>query len=373
MPTKNVLLSQLYRHIGKPIFFRFDPEIVHDRVTNLGAVLGSLPPARFLAHKILAYHNPRLTTKLGKLVLTNPVGLSAGFDKEARLTRILPAVGFGFAELGSITHLPYAGNPRPRLYRLPKSRGIVVYYGLKNSGTTAVLKRLPATNAIPYGISIAKSNDPSTNSLAAGIEDYVASVRQADAHPGCAYITLNISCPNTFGGEPFTTPDALKQLLNTVFTQGTLTKPVFIKMPIDLAWTEFQALLEVIIQHPVTGVVIGNLTKNRHAATIQDPIPKTIQGGISGKPTEELANHLIEQTYRHYGKQLAIIGVGGIFSAEDAYHKLRLGASAVQLITGMIFEGPQLIGQINAGLIDLLDRDKATTITEIIGRDAGRR
>ena len=372
MSITRALIAWSYRHIGKPIFFRFDPEFVHDRVTQLGQILGSNSVTRFFTKKTLAYQNPIIQTQLDNLVLTNPIGLSAGFDKDARLTQILPSVGFGFAEIGSVTRLPYRGNLRPRLYRLPKSQSIVVYYGLKNDGVDTVLKRLPIKPRIPLGISIAKSNDPSTNSLESGIADYLYSIERANQHPSCAYITINISCPNTFGGEPFTTPAALKQLLDGLHQHIRITKPIFIKMPIDLPWPKFHELLKVIVNYPISGVVIGNLTKDRHAITIKDPIPATIQGGLSGKPTEQLANHLIEQTYRTYGTKLAIVGVGGVFSAADAYRKLRLGASAIQLITGMIFEGPQLIGQINEGIANQLKVDGARSIKEIIGRDAGR-
>jgi dihydroorotate dehydrogenase (fumarate) len=179
-------------------------------------------------------------------------------------------------------------------------------------------------------------------------------------------ITLNISCPNTYGGEPFTTPDRLDQLLSAV-DRLRLKQPIFVKMPSHLSWREFDQLLRVIATHHIDGVTIGNLAKDRKAAKLSDPLPDTIKGGLSGKPTQKPTDDLICKTYLKYGKRFVIIGVGGIFTAEDAYRKIQLGASLVELITGMIFEGPQRIGQINQGIVALLERDGYKHISEAVG------
>lgn len=178
--------------------------------------------------------------------------------------------------------------------------------------------------------------------------------------------TINISCPNTFGGEPFTTVKKLDKLLKKLVTVGH-KKPMLVKMPINLALSEFEDLLKVIVKHKFSGVVIGNLTKEREKHLIKDPIPKGVKGGISGRPTWKLSNELISKTYHKYGNKLKIVGVGGVFTAEDAYEKIRRGASLVQMITGMIYGGPQIVGKINRGLVELLERDGYGSVGEAVG------
>ena len=225
-------------------------------------------------------------------------------------------------------------------------------------------------NNYPISISIGKTNSTKTASQKAGIEDYYDCLKEfANAGIGDFY-TINISCPNTFGGEPFTTPESLDPLLKKLQMVKT-NKPIFLKMPINLEWKEFKQLLEIALKYKVNGVIIGNLNKDRQDPAIKDIIPEHVQGGISGKVTWALSNKLIYQTYKAYGKKLIIIGVGGIFSAEDAYKKIKRGASLVQLITGMIYEGPQLIGEINQGLVELIKRDGYKNISEAVGNHQG--
>jgi len=362
------LIAVFYKHFLKRIFFLFDPEFVHNRISLFGNILGSYPPARFLVGKLFRYENKMLEQKLAGLVFKNPVGLSAGFDKNARLLKILAPVGFGFAEIGSVTFEPYAGNPKPRLFRLPKSKGLVVYYGLMNEGVSKIARRIKKTFRKDFvlGISIAKTNCQRTAAQEAGIEDYFECARYLEKEQIGDYYTLNISCPNTFGGEPFTTRESLDALLNRI-AKLKIKKAVFVKMPINLKLVEFDELLQVIIKHKIDGVIIGNLTKVRDPKLIKDFIPDNVKGGISGLPTQKLSNELISYTHRKYGKKLVIIGVGGIFNARDAYEKFRRGASLVQLITGMIYEGPQLIGKINKELVQMLERDGYKNIAEAIG------
>lgn len=179
-------------------------------------------------------------------------------------------------------------------------------------------------------------------------------------------LEINISCPNTFGGEPFTDAKRLEKLLHAT-DKLELQKPVFIKMPINLPLGEFDALLRVITKHSVAGVTIGNLHKDRRAVDVKDVLPDEVKGNLSGAPTKEVTTALIRRTYKQYGDTLVIIGVGGIFSAEDAYEKIQAGASLVALITGMIFEGPQLAGDINQQLVRLMVRDGYTNIAQAIG------
>jgi len=363
------LIGFFYRTFLKPFLFRKDPEVVHDRMLALGERLGKSRSARFLISKTLKYENEVLRQRLCGIDFANPVGLAAGFDKNGKLTDILPCVGFGFEEIGSVTYEPCAGNPKPRLGRLPKSRGIVVHYGLPNEGARQVLENLSARRfSFPVGISIAKTNSPKTADKNAGIADYAGGFALAAQSAVGDYITINISCPNAYGGEPFTNARDLEDLL-AVLGRIPNKKPVFIKMPTDISESECDELLSVCKKYSVSGIIVSNLTKDRLSPAIdQNEIKSALpKGGISGKPTFEKSNKLIGFAYEHFKNDFVIVGCGGIFSAEDAYQKIRLGASLVQLITGMIFEGPQLIAEINRGLVRLCNRDGFANIREAVG------
>lgn len=360
------ILRFCYRVFAKPSFFRQDPETIHDRFCSLGAALGRNSAARWLVRCLFQYTHPALEQDVHGIRFPNPVGLAAGFDKNATLTAILPCVGFGFEEVGSITGEPCEGNPKPRLWRLPKSNALVVHYGLKNDGCESIARRLQGTPfAVPIGISIAKTNHSSTIETRNGIADYVKGLR-AFLEIG-QYFTINISCPNAFGGEPFTDPTRLDNLLSEIDRIET-KKPIFIKMPSDTDLKELDSLIVVMNRHRVHGVVVSNLTKRFDRPEIQQQeLTSEMHGGISGKPTHLASNALISHLYKQTCGRYTIIGCGGIFSAEDAYEKIRQGASLVQLITGMIFEGPQLIGEINHGLVKLLQRDGFTQISQAVG------
>lgn len=368
MSLKNTLIGTIYRNLLKPFLFLQDPEKIHDKFTKTGLILGKHRATRTIVRKLFRYDNPRLEQNILGIDFKNPVGLSAGFDKDSNLRSILPEVGFGFMQIGSITDKPYEGNPKPRLIRLPKSKGLVVYYGLKNIGVEKIIAKIKESKRpnFPISISIAKTNCTETATLKAGIEDYYQCLKKCQSEDVGDFYTINISCPNTFGGEPFNTPESLEQLLSKL-TSIQIQKPLFLKMPINLEWSEFQKLLEIAVKYQIPGVIIGNLSKERDPKLIKDDLPADTKGGISGKPTWALSNNLISQTYKHYHQKLTIIGVGGIFSAEDAYEKIKRGSSLVQLITGMIFQGPQLIGQINEGLVKLLEEDGYKNISEAIG------
>lgn len=362
-------LNVIYQYILKPFFFLFDPELVHDLITFIGKTIAVIPGGQKLTRKFLRYDDPILEQTIHGIQFTNPVGLSAGFDKDCNLPSILPDVGFGFMQVGSVTLKPYSGNPKPRLFRLKKSLGIVVYYGLKNIGVDRIIERfknMKIDNQFPISMSVAKTNSKDTCDTQLGIDDYTECLEKLVANNVGDFYTINISCPNTFGGEPFTTPVRLTKLLKSIAGVKT-DKPIFVKMPINMPWLDFKKLIEVCIKYRMTGVIIGNLNKDHKSSTIKDAIPEHIKGGISGKPTEALSNDLIAKTYLEYGSRLTIIGVGGIFSAEDAYEKIKRGASLVQLITGMIFMGPQLIGDINRGLSKLLVADGYTNISQAVG------
>ncbi len=294
------------------------------------------------------------------------MGLAAGFDKDANLMRIIPAVGFGFEEVGSVTALPCKGNPKPRIWRLPKHGSLVVNYGLKNCGCKAIVRKLRGKrNEIPIGINIARTNCRDVSSEEEGIGDYFESLKTLE--PYASYVTINISCPNAFGGQFFTDPILLEKLLAKLMTIGT-DKPIYIKLSPDLLLEQVDVIISVCEKYSIGGFIISNLLKNREGSGIhQGGFAKVGQGGLSGKPVERNSNQMISHVYQRTGGKYTIIGCGGIFSAKDAYEKIRCGASLVQLITGMIFEGPLLIGRINRGLVRLLRRDGFNDISQAVG------
>ncbi len=357
----------LYQKLLKPIFFRFDPERVHNAVTFYGEALGKCWLTRKLISLFLNYKNPKLTQTIHGITFFNPLGLSAGFDKDARLMRIMPTIGFGFEEIGSITGEPCIGNPRPRLWRLPQHKSIVVYYGLKNPGCEAVARKLAGKKfAFPLGISVAKTNCRETVDIEAGIRDYLKAFQTLE--PYADYLTINISCPNAYGGEPFTDAERLELLLKEIDKIKT-KKPVFLKVSPDLSKEEVDKLLRVTQKHNVQGWIISNLTKIREGSGVSpEELSKVGSGGLSGKLVEKRANEMISYVYKRTDGKLTIIGVGGIFTAEDAYEKIKSGASLLQMITGMIFEGPQVVRKINKGLVKLLEQDGYENIAGAVGK-----
>jgi dihydroorotate dehydrogenase len=365
----------VYRHIAKPILFRISPDSVHTNLLKIGAFVARSSVLSAVLRRSLSYENTSMLQQtIHGITFQNPVGLSAGFDKNFVLPVLMKNVGFGFMEGGSITYRQCDGNPKPWFYRLPNTRSLVVHAGLANDGVDTIMKRLsiyPNKSLLnfPLNISVAKTNSPETCTDDDAVTDYTECMKAVKRSGHGNMITINISCPNTYGGEPFTTPERLEKLLTRVDVLK-LKQPTFIKMPTSLKWPAFHELLRIASTHHIDGVIIGNLVKDRHGVNPKDRLPSHIKGGLSGKPTQKITNELICRTHLAYGKRFVIIGVGGIFSAEDAYEKIKAGAQLVELITGMIFEGPQLIGQINYGLCRLLKKDGYDHVSQAVGADA---
>jgi dihydroorotate dehydrogenase len=351
------LIEFSYKKIAKPIFFKMDPEFVHDRMTWAGKLLGTNFITRQIVRVIFSYSNPILKQNLLGVTFQNPIGLSAGFDKNANLTDILPSVGFGFEEVGSITGEPCEGNPKPRLWRHANLQSLRVYYGLKNKGAEKIAEQLKNKKfKFPIGISIAKTNCEETCSTENGIKDYLKAYKAFENIGD--YITINISCPNAFGGQPFTNPEKLNKLLLAI-NKNRNTKPIFLKLSPDLSITELHKLATIAKEHKIEGLICSNLTKQHGHG----------KGGLSGKQVDEKSDLHLKHLAKHFKNDFVLIAVGGIFSAEDAYKKIKNGASLVQLITGMIFNGPQLIGQINRELVELIMKDDFDHISEAVGVD----
>lgn len=343
----------VYVNMLKKLFFLFDPEFIHVILVNCGRILGSNAITKWATGLILGFNSPANQKKLAGISFPGIVGLAAGFDYNADLTQVLPSLGFGWHSIGTITLESYDGNPRPRLQRMPSSKALLVNKGLKNLGARATIAKLTGLEfKIPVGISIASTNRHFADTKSQ-ILDITTCFKLFENSPvRHAYYELNISCPNTFGGEPFTTPERLTLLL-AALAKIKITRPIFVKMPIDQSEKETLSLLKVISDFKLEGIIIGNLTKdhaNPHVSTADKTMWKASKGNVSGKPTFQRSNNLIALAKKHYGKKFIIVGTGGIFSPEDAIKKLELGADLVQLITGMIFEGPQLIGRINRTL-----------------------
>jgi len=362
------IISFLYKHFLKKILFLFYPEFIHNVFLFWGELFGKIPPVRWLYKLIFSYQDSSLSQEIFGLTFRNPVGIGAGFDKDARMINIISDIGLGHTEIGTATLIPYEGNPKPRLIRLIKDKSIVVNYGFKNEGIRKILKKINKSSKkdMILGLSIGKTNSKETTDLENSIKDQVASFKLAIKNENIDYLTLNISCPNTFGGQPFTNKERFEKLIRRI-TKLNIDKPLFIKMPVNIELSGFDKLLKLCVKYKVDGVIIGNLNKDRRSYKLLKPLSDDVKGGLSGLPTKEFSNKLIAYTYKNYGKELKIIGIGGIFSAEDAYEKIKLGASLVQLITGLIFEGPQLIYQINKGIAEKLKKDGFKNISEAIG------
>jgi len=366
------LFAFFYRHFLKRFFFLLDPEFTHEFVTGYGERLARLGFPIFILRKIFFVQNKSLSQAVAGINFENPIGLAAGFDYQGQLTKILPALSFGFQTIGTITSQAYEGNPKPRLGRLPKSKALMVNKGFKNPGIKEIIKKLQKNGfKIPVGISIGQSNTTKDITQKQAVKDIVDAFKVADgSRIPFAYYELNISCPNLFGKVSFYPLNNLRELLQAVAALK-LKKPVFVKMPIEQTDGETIKMLDVIVSFPVAGVIFGNLQKNRKDETLNaEEVKKYPVGNFSGKPTERRSNELIAMAYQKYGKRLVIIGCGGVFSAKDAYIKIKLGATLVQLITGLIFEGPQLVTQINLELPRLLQRDGFKNISEAVGTDS---
>lgn len=367
----SALRTVVYRRIVKPVIFKISPDAVHDYTMKLTHFAGGFPGAAPALRLVNTRRRPALETTWRGLHFSSPLGLSAGLDKNGQMVRIIHAIGFGFTTVGSVTAEYCAGNPKPWFYRLPKTQSLVVHAGLPNQGVRAILARLHRLPArlqrqYPIVLSVARTNSMNAAGCEEGIVDYVTSVTAAKHSPAISMIELNISCPNAYGGEAYTTPPLLEKLLSAVDAVKA-PQPIIIKMPVDLPWAEFKKLLDVIVKHNIAGVTMANLTKRRDRVDFKEPLDDSIKGGLSGAPTRQLSTQLVRKTYEAYGDKLTIFGVGGVFTAEDAYEKIVNGASYVELVTGLILNGPGIAEEINAGLQKLLKRDGFTHISQAVG------
>lgn len=360
----------MYTLIAKPILFLFDPERVHNFFIGVGKILGSITFGKWIIGVFCRYENPKLETIVCGIKFKNPVGLAAGFDKDVELTEIMPMVGFGYMEVGAVTRYPYKGNEGLRLARLPKDRSLIVYYGLKNIGAEKIENKLKKIKFnFPIGINIAKTNRADIcgeNS----VTDYIQTYKMLGKY--FTYVTINISCPNAQDGCTFQDPLMLDRLLLSL-SKEEKTCPVFLKLSTHLTKKEIDDVIKIVDKYKVVdGFVMGNLSKRRDIINLQSAsglLERIPAGGISGAPVRDLSTELIRYIYRKTNGKYIIIGLGGIFTAKDAYEKIKAGASLVQIITGLIYEGPMVVRSINKGLVALLERDGYKHVSEAVGQE----
>ena len=362
----------MYKKIIKPILFLFPPDFIHNTTVRVGRVVQVLPPVRWILRKWWAYSDARLNQSILDIDFANPIGLSAGFDKNVQLTPLMSSVGFGFETGGSVTLGERKGNARPWFYRLPKTQSLVVHAGLANqgivNGEATIIKNSRRSKNLPLFISVAIVAKTSKETCQDAIIDAKNTILYILQHSLAKAIEINISCPNAGDEQPFTNPKILDELL-TELDKIERSLPFLIKMPQVSSLKEFDALLRIVDRHNIQGLTIANLVKDRSSVKLLEELPEDVKGGLSGAPTRKVSTAMVHYAYKKYAKRFTIIGVGGVFSAEHAYEKIRAGASLVGMITGVIFEGPQVVGKINKGLIKLLDEDGFMSITEAIGAD----
>lgn len=361
----------IYEKIIRPLLFKYtDPETVHHRVIKSLGIISRRKTLFHLLNAFFANTDDRLFATLGNLRLKSPVGLAAGFDKYIEAPLAYAMLGFGFAELGSITYSEQPGNPRPRLWRLPHDKGLIVYYGLANAGaekTSVPLANLKL-HPIPYGISIAPTTGLTLEQMP---DDYIKTLLKLNSFAN--YITLNVSCPNVAAADAFSQTSFIEELIKKValvMKENAINKDIFIKIGPHHSKEDLNRIIAVCLENNFTGIIATNLVKKRDS--IQPKSPKEHldhPGGISGKLLQNYSDDTIKHIYKQSQGKLKVIGVGGIFTAEDAYRKIKLGASAVQLVTGFIYGGPTSIKKINDGLIKLLERDGLKNISEAVGKD----
>jgi dihydroorotate dehydrogenase (fumarate)/dihydroorotate dehydrogenase len=344
---------------------------MHGLAIRSTALLGQVPVISNALRAHYAVEDPRLASEIAGLRFNNPIGLAAGYDKNGTAIRGLAAFGFGFVEIGSVSAEFSAGNPKPRLFRLPGRDAIVVHYGLPNLGAQAVsviLERNPLP--IPLGINIVKTNrgpdHPGGDDV---IGDYVESVRTLkDAGD---YLMLNLSCPNTENGRDFFSDIGEVTTLLEQIRELNVACPVFLKISPCGGDAWLDTLLEAVDPFDYVSGFMFNLPPGKPPELGLSPEQiEAMPGAVAGKPIEAHINACVASLYRRMDRQrYRIMAAGGVFTAEDAYRKVRLGASLVQLLTGLIYRGPGVVRDINRGLLALLERDGVANIRDAVGVD----
>jgi len=362
----------LYRRLLRPVLFRLSPETAHEfAIRSLALALGT-GPARGAARRRLSVEPFGELRRFG-LSFRNPVGLAAGFDKNGVAVGALAALGFGFVEVGTVTRHAQPGNPRPRLFRLPLDRALVNRQGFNNEGAEALARRLAAAgeSGCVVGVNIGKSRAAPLEEAAA---DYLASFEVVWPHAD--YVTVNVSSPNTPQLRELQRPERLAALLGGLqgrnaelaAAAGRGPVPLLVKVAPDLDAAELETVVGVARDAGVSGLIATNTTTSREGLrTPAGVVAACGEGGLSGAPLRERSTRFVAALRRLAGPGMEIVGVGGIFSAEDAWEKISAGAGLVQLYTGFVYEGAGVARRINEGLAEILGRHGLRTLDEAVG------
>lgn len=356
----------MYRQIIKPLLFKLDAETAHDLIFRFAEEVQQVDAFLALTRSLWGRIPEQLHQTIWGLGFPGPVGLAAGFDKNARLPVLLSRCGFGFLEIGSITARPSAGNPRPRAFRLPGDEALINRMGLNNDGADEITRRLQDTTGcpIPIGINIAKTHDHKiTGDAATG--DYLHSFRCA--LPTASYITVNISCPNTPDGKTFESAGPLQALLEKLYqAENPRNVPVLVKFSADIDSGELKELVGICESFGVDGYVAVNTSSRRlNLKTGNDRLSSIGNGGLSGAPIRSQALAVLRNLREYTGGKKPLIGTGGIMSPEDAVERIRAGAWLLQTYTGLVYQGPGFASRLNRGIADELEKRGMNSLAEL--------
>jgi len=358
--------------IIKKYLFSLDPEEAHERTVEALKYIDSVRGGKNLLRAMFGFDDPRLHHDVWGIHFRNPVGLAAGFDKNAEVYHALAAVGFGFIEVGTLTPISQPGNKKPRLFRSVPDKAVINRMGFNNRGSYPAAKNLLNYKlaGVPIGINIGK-NKATDNEDAAS--DYIKCLNALYLYGD--YFVVNVSSPNTPNLRDLQETESLRQLLTEIRTRamelerkGAQRKPILLKVAPDMTVEQMSDVVQVAVAGGVSGIIATNTTLSREGLQSQEFVEET--GGLSGRPLASRSTEWIRRIYREAGGKVPIIGVGGIFTGDDAYEKIRAGASLVQVYTGMIYEGPGIVKAINKRLLALMERDGFTSIKDVIGIDA---
>lgn len=336
----------MYKSLLRPLLFRFDPEKIHYFTFSALRNLHKIPGVAALMKSMYNVDDKRLEREVFGLKFRNPVGLAAGFDKDAKLYNELSDLGFGFIEIGTLTPKPQPGNPKKRLFRLKEDSAIINRMGFNNGGVDQAVERLKKNKNVLIGGNIGKNKDTPNDDAVLDYEkcfdalfDYVD------------YFVVNVSSPNTPNLRALQDKEPLTKLLTTLQEKNAHKehhKPILLKIAPDLSDDQLRDIIDIVKESRIAGVIATNTTLSREGLQSEN---QSETGGLSGKPLTKRSTEVIRFLYENSGGAFPIIGVGGIHSAEDALEKLRAGASLVQLYTGFIYEGPKLVRDINKAIL----------------------
>jgi dihydroorotate dehydrogenase len=335
----------MYKLLIKPFLFLFDPEWVHHTVFKSIKIANKIPGISSLLRSAYVIKDKSLERKLFGLIFPNPVGLAAGFDKDAKLYQELSNFGFGFVEIGTLTPKPQDGNPKKRMFRLAEDEGLINRMGFNNEGVEAALQRLKKNKGVLIGGNIGKNKNTPNDQA---VEDYLICF---DAlFPYVDYFVVNVSSPNTPNLRALQDKEPLTHLLKTLKEHNQkkeTPRPILLKIAPDLSEDQLLDIIDIVKSIKIDGVIATNTTLNREGLVSEN---KDQLGGLSGKPLAHRSTEVIRFLSEKSNHAFPIIGVGGIHSAQDAIDKLKAGASLVQLYTGFVYEGPALVKRINKAL-----------------------